>query len=496
MIDAIELAPQNDDVSANLIESGGLINIAQARSTYGYIGTGYTVAVIDTGIDYTHAAFGDRYLGGYDFVNNDNDPIDDHGHGTHVAGIIASEDSTYTGIAPGANIIALKALDSTGSGSFGSVELALQWVLANHETYNIVAVNLSLGAGNYTTSPYTFLDDEIAALNSANIVIIAAAGNSFYSYGSVLGLGYPAIASGIFSVGSVWDANVGTITFGDGARDNTTAPDRFSSFSQRSAALDLVAPGSFVRAPYRGGGFSSLAGTSMASPIAAAAALLTREALDDLNRSDLATSSRILQFLIENGVEITDGDDEDDNVTNSNLTYRRVDMLATLDDVSGYGSNPTPSPTPTPEPTATPTPTPEPTATPTTTPTATPEPTATPRPPLEDEEDARDIADDTRDVSRECRWKNGGLTPEQRAALEEIYSIINDAIINRDFNLRLENRLQALARAINRFITLSLRLQQRSSTQLKRRWKQQRRRVIKKSKRTARQVELLQLNRE
>ncbi|MEZ6049516.1 MAG: S8 family serine peptidase [Planctomycetaceae bacterium] len=71
-------------------------------------------------------------------------------------------DATHGGIANDVNIIALKVLGASGSGSFGAVEDALQWVIANQATYNIVAVNMSLGAGNYTTNPYTFMEDEFS----------------------------------------------------------------------------------------------------------------------------------------------------------------------------------------------------------------------------------------------------------------------------------------------------------------------------------------------
>src|SRR5581483_8165698 len=102
------------------------IGLDKARSAFSYNGAGYSVAVIDTGIDYTHpdlgGAWGARVVAGWDFVNNDADPMDDNGHGTHVAGIIGSSNATYYGVASGVNLIALKVLDANGSGSFGSVE--------------------------------------------------------------------------------------------------------------------------------------------------------------------------------------------------------------------------------------------------------------------------------------------------------------------------------------------------------------------------------------
>src|SRR5262245_30768339 len=105
---------------------GSLIGLDRAFADYAYRGQGESVAIIDTGIDYTHpdlgGSWGNRVIAGYDFVNHDNNPMDDNGHGTHVAGIIASSSKTYSGVAPNVNLIALKVLDANGNGNFGNVE--------------------------------------------------------------------------------------------------------------------------------------------------------------------------------------------------------------------------------------------------------------------------------------------------------------------------------------------------------------------------------------
>jgi subtilisin family serine protease len=96
-------------------------------------GAGVAVAVLDTGIDYDHPDLDANYLDGYDFVNGDADPIDDNGHGTHVAGTIAAEDddvaSSVVGVAPQARLIALKVLGASGTGSFSDVVAALDWLV-------------------------------------------------------------------------------------------------------------------------------------------------------------------------------------------------------------------------------------------------------------------------------------------------------------------------------------------------------------------------------
>jgi hypothetical protein len=327
-------------------QAWNLINATQAFTNYSqFRGRGYTIAVIDTGVDYTHPALAGRVLPGWDFVNNDNDAMDDNGHGTHVAGIIASANTQYGGIASQANIVPLKVLGANGSGSFSGVEAALQWVIANQQRLNIVAVNMSLGAGNFTTNPYSFLENEFSTLLSQGVFIAAASGNSFYSYNSQLGLGYPAISNLVVSVGAVYDANVGSVGWSSGARDFSTAPDRITSFTQRSSGLKLLAPGALITSTGRGGNWVTMAGTSMAAPVVAGAAALIHQALDSLGRGAQANQANILSILQSTGVNINDGDDEDDNVVNSGLNFKRLDLNAALRSLVGTTAPTTPPPT-------------------------------------------------------------------------------------------------------------------------------------------------------
>jgi hypothetical protein len=333
-----------NDIQPNAMQGTSLIGLDRVFSDYPYRGNGYSVAVIDTGIDYRHPAlgggWGSRVIAGYDFVNNDSDPIDDNGHGTHVAGIIGSSDANYTGIAPGVNLVALKVLGADGSGSFGDVEDALRWVINNRSQYNIVAVNLSLGVGNYTSNPYTFLEEEFTTLKSQGVFIAAASGNSFYSYNSQTGLGYPAISPNAVAVGAVWTGNFGPVHWTSGARDYTTAADRVTSFSQRSAGLDLFAPGAMLTSTYLGGGFQTMAGTSMASPVVAGAAALLHQALDARALSSSANQDSILGIMQSTGRWIYDGDDEDDNVANIGQWFRRLDLHAAMHSILGDANQP------------------------------------------------------------------------------------------------------------------------------------------------------------
>ena len=128
-------------------------------------GDGYTVVLLDTGIDLDHPAFGpdtdgdgvsDRIVFAGDFSNDGDATADDRqGHGSHVASVIGSEASAYTGVAPGVNIVALQVLDNNGEGTAEGLQRALQWVIDNKNAFNIVAVNLSLGTGQNSAVPLT-----------------------------------------------------------------------------------------------------------------------------------------------------------------------------------------------------------------------------------------------------------------------------------------------------------------------------------------------------
>ncbi|QDU64928.1 Thermophilic serine proteinase precursor [Planctomycetes bacterium Pan216] len=345
-IDDTEVAaPSADDnlVTADT-QATNLIGLPSAQANYPYRGTGYSIAVIDSGIDYTHPAFlgpgGSRVIAGYDFFNDDADPMDDNGHGTHVAGIVASSNANFPGVAPDANLIALKALGANGSGSFGDIEDALRWVAENQERYNIVAVNMSLGSGSFLSNPYFFFEDEFSILRSQGVFVAAASGNGFYNVGSSIGIAYPSISPQVVSVGAVWDANVGSVGFTSGAQDFTTGPDLITSFTQRSADLDLLAPGAAITSADLGGTYATRAGTSMASPVVAGAAAILHQALDAAGLGGLAHQDFMLSLFQDRGVSVFDGDDENDNVINTGLTFSRLDLAAALDAVATLSGAP------------------------------------------------------------------------------------------------------------------------------------------------------------
>ena len=261
---------------------GKLIGLDQVEVQYGFTGSGQTAVLIDTGIAYDHFALSDGYgagyrvVGGYDFAEDDDDPYDDGpfgSHGTHVAGILSSTDARAAGIAPGADIVALRVFDDRGNGSFHWVEEALQWVHSHRDSFAnpITTVNLSIGtAYNGQNGPaWAMLEDEFAELASDGIFISVAAGNAFTTYRTT-GLSYPAVSPNVVPVSSV------------------DAAGNLSYFSQRDDRV-IAAPGRSILSTvpdYMGNGngvaddFARYSGTSMAAPVVAGASVLLRQAYE------------------------------------------------------------------------------------------------------------------------------------------------------------------------------------------------------------------------
>lgn len=312
----------------------------------GINGSGWYTVVLDTGINLSHPFFGsdsngdgisDRIVYSFDFADNDTDATDVSGHGTNVTSIIASQDGTYTGVAPAANIISLKVFSNSGNGSFGATEQALQWVISNAATYKIASVNLSIGDGNNwnTAAPRYGIGDELQRLADLGIIVVAASGNSFAGFSGAQGVQYPAADLNSLSIGAVWDANnSGPFSWASGAIDFTTNSNRIVSFSQRSEALTTaLAPGAQIT----GAGLSSnstssdfittRSGTSQAAPHVAGMAILAQQ-LAEQTLGRRLTPGEFRNLLRSTGVTINDGDDENDNVTNTGLNFPRVDMLS------------------------------------------------------------------------------------------------------------------------------------------------------------------------
>ena len=241
------------ETEAQIARTVATIGAKNVHAQYGYTGAGVGVAVIDSGITPWHDDLtvanrqGQRVTAFVDFVNGQTQKYDDWGHGTHVAGIIAGNGYDSAGarvaIAPGANIISLKALDALGRGRISQIIAALDWAVTNKALYNIRVINMSLGAGvfeSYNTDPLTLAAKRAV---DAGIVVVAAAGNmgkaanGLPQYGAITA---PGNAPWVLTVGA--SSTMGTID----RRDDTMASysSRGPTMIDQGAKPDLVAPGS------------------------------------------------------------------------------------------------------------------------------------------------------------------------------------------------------------------------------------------------------------
>jgi subtilisin family serine protease len=269
----------------------------------GIDGAGQTIAVIDTGIDYTHPSLGGglgtgfKVIGGHDFFDDDEDPIDTSGHGTGVAGVLASdpfvfEEHYYSGIAPAAKLVALRITDEPDDPAPDErVRDALQWVVDHRIEFGITVVNISFGFGHFDSDqPDGPFAAQIQALTNAGVAIVAASGNGGVSDGP--GVDYPAADPNAIAVGAVDSFDV------------------ITDYTERSATLDMLAPGEDIISTTLGGEYVTESGTSFAAPMIAGTVALMRQADARL------TVKESLSILRSSGIDNTDGDDEFGNVTN------------------------------------------------------------------------------------------------------------------------------------------------------------------------------------
>ncbi|MFC3883565.1 S8 family peptidase [Bacillus songklensis] len=206
------------------------------------------IAVVDTGVDLEHPDLARRLLKGYNVLANNDRPDDDNGHGTHVAGIIASETNNGQGVAgitwynP---IMPVKAMNEKGYGSSFDIAKGIRWAVDNGAD----VINLSLG--NY--QPSSILKEAIDYAYSKNVIVVAASGNDNSNQPS-----FPAAFPQVLSVGAVgWDG-------------------RRAPFSNYGTYMDVAAPGVSIASTYPGGQYAALSGTSMAAPHVTALAGLIR----------------------------------------------------------------------------------------------------------------------------------------------------------------------------------------------------------------------------
>ncbi len=269
----VEYVSPDEKVEASLTQSVHQIRADIVQDSLGITGKGVLVGEIDTGIDYKNPALGDGYgpgyrvTGGYNFVKNDNDPMDDNGHGTHVAGIIGADGgNSLRGVAPGVKFLAVKVLDENGMGLASDVIAGIEYCLdpdGNPATNDAAGIiNMSLGGAPFPENP---VDSAVDNADKAGILCVVAAGNSGYEgYGTI---GSPGTSKSALTVGAC-DSVFHIAGF------SSLGPDPVNF----SIKPEVVAPGVNILSTVLNNKTASESGTSMATPhVTGTAALLKQE---------------------------------------------------------------------------------------------------------------------------------------------------------------------------------------------------------------------------
>ena len=300
------------DESVPLIGASNLTSVQIGGTNI--TGAGGAVCIIDTGINDEHPSIAGRVVDQYCYCSISGSPCcpngesqgtnaeDDNGHGTHVAGIIASNDTIYRGVAPGANIVAVKVCNSQGQCTASDIMAAFSKCTEVSAANNIKAISMSIGGTAYTSSCDSVSDSMTTVINnaaSAGIFVAIASGNSGYTDK----IAWPACVQNAVSVGSVEKTDV------------------VASYSNRNSLLDLMAPGGsssdpIVSASYTGG-FVGRYGTSMATPHAAGAALILQQYNQLYNGNSLSLDA-LLGLLKVAGKKIYD--------SSAGVNHSRIDV--------------------------------------------------------------------------------------------------------------------------------------------------------------------------
>ena len=261
--------------SQNNPPSWGLDRIDQAalplNNLYAYPNTGsdVTVYILDSGIRMDHVEYSSRVSSGYDFIDNDADASDCHGHGTHVAGTVGG---TNVGVAKNVSLVAVRVLDCTGWGLWSQIIAGINWVVTNASGPSVINMSIS---GNASSSVNYAVNNAVAS----GIVCVVAAGNDNTDASTKS----PASAADAVTVGA------------------TTSGDARSSFSNYGNVLDIFAPGSSIYSSTinSSGSYASWSGTSMATPHVAGAAALY------LSANPTATPAQVLSALTTTAISGT-----------------------------------------------------------------------------------------------------------------------------------------------------------------------------------------------
>jgi uncharacterized membrane protein YgcG len=276
-------------------------------------GEGQSICVIDTGIDYTHNDLGGclgvgcKVVGGYDFYYNNDNPIDERGHGTHVAGTIAAN-GLIKGIAPDAKLVAVNVFPKPSGGTNSSYVIAgIEYCINHKDEYNISVISMSLGGGLYSD----YCDDlnigysnviNNAVLN--NISVVVATGND----GLINEIASPACIKNVTRVGS-----------------STKGDNLLSDFSNRWSKDMLIAPGSNINSTYLNNFYAILSGTSMSTPHVSGSIAILNQYLQ-LTEKQIIKPNEIFNLLNQTG----------NIISQDSRNYSRIDVFNAINSLIDY----------------------------------------------------------------------------------------------------------------------------------------------------------------
>jgi MYXO-CTERM domain-containing protein len=319
------------------------------KKNHNLTGKGVRVAVLDTGVVTKHPDLSDSIVGQHCFTQFDCPPSraaegtsaeDDHGHGSNVAGIIASNGVVApVGFAPGAELVAVKINDQNDSGQLSDWVAGLDWIYDNLATLKVKVINMSIcSTALYSDAAQCDREEPAMAaaiknLADAGVTMFAASGN----LGMTNQMSSPACNTGVVAVAATYDSNVGAqpssgmtymMQYGSGVAncsDSTTAFDKITCFSNTSSRLDLVAPGCPMDSDGLNNGKSTYRGTSQASPVAAGVAALMLECNPKL------TPTEIKKYMTSTGEKQVD--------PKNNLSFPSLRALTAVEAACYSGSS-------------------------------------------------------------------------------------------------------------------------------------------------------------
>ncbi len=338
----MELSPLVEKIELDGEGSGGMaqsVAAIQAPEVHnlGFTGKGVRVGVIDSGVNLQHVDLADAVVAQQSFLNGGTqgpNADDVFGHGSNVAGIITANGTVVgPGVAPDAEIVAIRVLDDQNRGYLSDWAAGVDWIVANNASLKVRIINMSLVSDRLffgaCDAQQSFFAAAANAAANAGIIIFASSGNT----GDVDRMASPACLANVIAVGATYDSNLGrepdsgtyNSLFGGiwpFCFDETTSTQTLTCFTSRSSQLELVAPGAIIYSASSGGTTSTsfYRGTSQASPhVAGVAALM-------LEKNPALTVTEIVNILKSSASAMV-------NDPLTSRQYPLVNALAAVDQV-------------------------------------------------------------------------------------------------------------------------------------------------------------------